>query len=207
MAADDAGSTLAQPLWSKGEAQRRFLELVGAQNFDQVKVPIPPELRTWSEDQLRRLLLSDEDMNNYVYAAYHQELDQIEAEAEQTILAQNLDKLKERYQKELIPAANALNDKTAAYNAKIETLNTLNQAVEKIRENMSRDAVLDKLSQQLIEHQRATSQVVDETFSKESHVTDAELQQLVDGYTQRRVEWYRIKDKLDFVERNGVPGV
>lgn len=196
-------------IWHSGEAQSRFLELVSAQNFDQVNVPIPPEFQDWSDDQLRRLLLSDEELNEYVYKSYKKEIDLIEGTAEKAIASQNeyLDKLKEQYQQELIPAANELSKQTDAYNDKVEELKKLNETLNNHRSNLSRDNVLVQLSAELNEHQQSTGQVVDNVMSQEGCISDDDLKVLIDEYTERRLEWYLIKDKLDFVERNGVTGV
>lgn len=192
-------------IWHNGEAQSRFLDLVGAHNFDQINVPIPPEFQDWSDDQLRRLLLSDDDLNKYVHLGYQKELDQIEGDMEKAIENQNryLDILKERYQQELIPAANELNEKTNEYNLKVEELKHLNDTLATHKNNLSRDNVLYRLSTELNEHQQSTGQVVDQAMSQESNISDTDLKTLIDNYTDRRIEWYLIKDKLDFVERNG----
>lgn len=197
---------LEYPKWQKGQSHARFLELLQARDFNQVNVIIPEELRQLPEDKLRRLMLSDEEVKKYAIEGFTNQLAVVDAEADEIIGKQNsiLDSLKERYQNELIPSAKELNEKTTEYNTEIEQFKAQMDELNDKRNMLSRDHVLKKVSDELNEHQQSTSQVVDKMISKEGTLEEDELKILIEEYTQKRTEWYQIKDKMDFVERNGV---
>lgn len=197
---------LEYPKWQKGQSHARFLELLQARDFNQVNVIVPEELRQLPEDKLRRLMLSDEEVKKYAIEGFTNQLAVVDAEADEIIGKQNsiLDSLKERYQNELIPSAKELNEKTTEYNTEIEQFKAQMDELNDKRNMLSRDHVLKKVSDELNEHQQSTSQVVDKMISKEGILEEDELKTLIEEYTQKRTEWYQIKDKMDFVERNGV---